>query len=106
MKSIVTQDHYATSRALEGTFTLSDDGRRMRLVGQIIDAPDAWKVVASGLADPYDDECKARFTPEQVAFAKEVGHPALMRLHSEAVQEAKDAVEMAAFIDPSEEEEN
>ena len=105
MKVIVTYEHEATARAPEGSFTWRD-GQRIRAVGQVIETPDCWKLVANGLADPADEECWARFTPDQVAYAKEVGHPALIRLHAEARQEALDNVEMVAFIEPNDEEEN
>lgn len=98
MRVVVTFEHEATSRAPEGTFVVRD-GKRIRPVGLEIEGPDVWKLVANGLADPADDECESMFTPEQVAYAKEVGHPALVRRHAEAVQEARDNASIAEIVE-------
>ena len=109
MKARITIDHEASSSAAEGTYEIRDGIRnglpakiRIRPIGMVIDSPDAWKLVAVGLADPEDDECKARFTPQQVAEAKEKGHPRFMANLAAAIQQAKDDA-MAAESEAEEE---
>lgn len=104
MQVRITTEHAATNRAAEGTFEVID-GRRVRKVGLLIDGPDSWKLVAAGVAEPADDECKARFTPEQVAHCQAVGHPALVRLHAEAVAQRRDDASVASFVEGTEDDE-
>lgn len=111
MKARITYEHEATARAQPGTFEEKTEVRngvpcviRVRPVGMIIEQTDAWKLVANGIAEPADDECAARFTPEQVAYASENGHPRLMRLHKEKSQEAKDNAELSAIAEPDDSE--
>jgi len=97
MKVRITFPHEASSRAPEGTFTVID-GKRMRLPGLEIEGPDVYKLVGCGLAEPADDECAAMFSLEQIALAKETGHPMLMRQMAEIVLEKKQAEETAEIF--------
>lgn len=97
MKVRITFPHEASSRAPEGTFTVVD-GKRMRLPGLEIEGPDVFKLVGCGLAEPADDECAAMFSAEQIALAKETGHPMLMRQLNEHVSEQQQAAESAEIF--------
>lgn len=97
MKVRITFPHEATSRAPEGTFTVVD-GKRMRLPGLEIEGPDVFKLVGCGLAEPADDECAAMFSAEQIALAKETGHPMLMRQLAEIASDRKHADETAEIF--------
>ena len=106
MKVRVTFEHEASSRAKKGTFIVRDaivNGqpvkKRIREVGRILDGPDVHRLVGCGLAEPFDDECKKLFTADQIAAAKETGHPMLMTQLAERVAEEKDAVIAAEVFD-------
>lgn len=102
MKVKVTFEHEASSRAPEGTFLLRDavvNGqpvkKRIREVGRILEGPEVYRLVGCGLAEPADEECAALFSSEQIAKAKESGHPMLMTKLAERVAEEKDAAMVA-----------
>lgn len=94
MRVRITCEHEASSRAPEGTYVLKDFviagqtvTKRIRPVGLELEGADVWKLIGVGIADPVDDEAKAKFTPAQIALAKATGHPELMRRNAEAQRE-------------------
>lgn len=94
MRVRITCEHEASSRAPEGTYVLKDFviagqtvTKRIRPVGLELEGADVWKLIGVGIADPVDDEARAKFTPAQIALAKATGHPELMRRNAEAQRE-------------------